>query len=353
MNHLENTINAIEDIDSGSGEQAIDRQNNLTKPKGSLGKLEDLSIEIASITRTFPPAAGRKVIFTLAADHGIVDEGVSAFPQEVTAQMVYNILAGGAAINVLARHAGAEVIVGNIGVKVSIQSDHPDYRDIKIGDGTANMAKGPAMSREEAVRAIEAGIALFEEEHQKEPIHVAGTGEMGIGNTTPATAILSVISGIPAAQVVGRGTGIDDKGLSRKAEAIETAIRVNQPDKNDGLDILQKVGGFEIGGLVGIILAAAKHKVPVLIDGFISTSAALIASVLNPKTKQYMIAAHQSQEPGHQKMLELLGKTPLLDLDLRLGEGTGAALALQLVDASIHIVNQMATFAEAGISNKD
>ena len=353
MNNLDNYIASIQDIDSGYGEQTRAYQNTLTKPMGSLGKLERLSIELASITRAFPLAAGRKVIFTLAGDHGIVEEGVSTFPQEVTVQMVYNFLSGGAAINVLAKHAGAEVIVGNLGVKVSLDTDHPHYRDKKIGDGTNNIAKGPAMSREEAVRAIEAGIELFEEEHQKDPIHVVGTGEMGIGNTTPATAILSVISGIPAAQVVGRGTGIDDDGLKRKAEAIETAVRVNQPDKTDGMDILRKVGGFEIGGLVGVILAAAKHHVPVLVDGFISTSAALIASVLNPKTKQYMIAAHQSQEPGHQKMLELLGKEPLLDLDLRLGEGTGAALALQLVDASIKIVNDMATFAEAGVSNKD
>lgn len=353
MINLDSYIASIEDIDTKYGDQTLAYQNNLTKPMGSLGKLERLSIEMASITRTFPPVVGRKVIFTLAGDHGIVEEGVSAFPQEVTGQMVLNFLSGGAAINVLARHAGAEVIIVNLGVKVPLDTDHPNYRDKKIADGTNNMAKGPAMSREEALRAIEAGIQLFEEEHRKNPISVVGTGEMGIGNTTPATAILSVIAGISPAQVVGRGTGIDDEGLKRKVTAIETAIAVNQPDKNDGLDILAKVGGYEIAGLAGVILAAAKHHVPVMVDGFISTSAALIASVLNPKTKQYMIPAHQSQEPGHQKMLELLGKQPLLDLDLRLGEGTGAALAMQLLDASIKIVNEMATFVAAGVSNKD
>lgn len=353
MIQLESYIASIEDIDAGYGEQTLAYQNTLTKPNGSLGRLEQLSIQLASITRTFPLTTGRKVIFTLAGDHGVVEEGVSAYPQEVTAQMVYNFLAGGAAINVLARHVGAEVIIGNLGVKASVDTNHPHYRNKKIGDGTDNMAKGPAMSREQAIRAIKAGIELFEEEHRKAPIHLVGTGEMGIGNTTPATAILSVISGISPAQVVGRGTGIDDEGLKRKATVIATAIAVNQPDKNDGLNILQTVGGFEIGGLAGIILAAARHHVPVLVDGFISTSAALIASVLNPKSTQYMIAAHQSQEPGHQKMLELLGKKPLMDLDLRLGEGTGAALAFQLVDAAIKIVNEMATFVDAGVSNKE
>ncbi len=353
MNTLKHYIDSIEEIDADFGEQALDRHNNLTKPMGSLGQLETLSIRIASMTHTFPPVVGRKVLFTLAGDHGIVAEGVSAYPQEVTGQMVYNFLGGGAAINVLAKHAGAEVIVGNLGVKAPIESDHPNYRHLKIADGTANMAHGPAMTEEQAIRAIQAGIQMFEDEHRKHPIHLAGTGEMGIGNTTPATAILAVIAGIPPEQVVGRGTGIDDEGLTRKTTAIQKAIQINQPDKNDGIDILRKVGGFEIAGLVGVILAAAKNKVPVLIDGFISTSAALIAAILNPICKDYMIAAHESQEPGHWKMLRILDKKPLLNLNLRLGEGTGAALAMQIVDAAIKIVTDMATFSEAGVSNKD
>jgi nicotinate-nucleotide--dimethylbenzimidazole phosphoribosyltransferase len=299
------------------------------------------------------PQLKRKVIFTFAGDHGVVEEGVSAFPQEVTPQMVYNFINNGAAINVLARQAGAEMVIADLGAAAEMDIQHPSFRDRKINAGTRNFTKEPAMTREEAVKAITTGIDIFEEEHRKEPIDIVGIGEMGIGNTTPATAILAVISGENIESIVGRGTGIDDDGVIRKITAIKKAIAVNQPCKDDGIDILQKVGGYEIGGLAGVVLAAARHKVPVLIDGFISTSAALIAQLLNPVVCQYILASHRSEERGHEKMLEILNKKPILDLGMRLGEGTGAALAMHIVEAAVRIINEMATFESAGVSNKE
>jgi nicotinate-nucleotide--dimethylbenzimidazole phosphoribosyltransferase len=345
--------NTIEPADTSTGDKARERENSLTKPQGSLGRLEELAIDIASMKREPVPKTGRKTVFTFAADHGIVEEGVSAFPQEVTPQMVYNFINNGAAINVLARQAGADIVIADLGVAADLNPDHPNFRDCKIGRGTANFTKGPAMSREDANRAIATGITIFEEEHRKEPIYLAGTGEMGIGNTTPATAILAVISGEHIEHIVGRGTGIDDEGMIRKISAIKRGIELNQPDRTDGIDILHKLGGYEIGGLTGVILAAARHRVPVLIDGLISTSAALIANLVNPTAAQYMLAAHLSEERGHRIMLDILGKRPILDLGLRLGEGTGAALAMNIIDAAVRIINEMATFESAGVSNKD
>ncbi|MCP5045632.1 MAG: nicotinate-nucleotide--dimethylbenzimidazole phosphoribosyltransferase [bacterium] len=345
-------LKEIEPVDPSFAEKAMERENQLTKPPGSLGRLEELAIELAGMKREALPRIKRKVIFTFAGDHGVVEEGVSAFPPEVTPQMVYNFINNGAAINVLARQAGAQIVIADLGVAAELNLDHPNFRDRKIKRGTWNFTAGPAMSREHALLAISTGIEIFEEEHREEPIDLLGTGEMGIGNTTPATAILAVISGENIENIVGRGTGIDDDGIIRKISAIKRGITHNRPDKNDGLDILHKLGGFEIGGLVGVILAAARHHVPVLIDGFISTSAALIAGLLNPVAKQYMLAAHVSEERGHKKMLEILEKKPLLDLGMRLGEGTGAALAMNLVEAATRIIHEMATFESAGVSNK-
>jgi nicotinate-nucleotide--dimethylbenzimidazole phosphoribosyltransferase len=264
--------------------------------------------------------------------------------------MVYNFLRGGAGINVLARHVGARVVVVDMGVACDLKP-HKDLVIKKVNYGTKNMVKGPAMSIEEAVKSIKNGIDIFEEE-AKLGIDIAGTGDMGIGNTTPSSAITSIITGKPAETVTGRGTGIDDKTLFCKIEAIKKAIKINRPDPKNGIDVLSKVGGFEIGGLAGVILAAAAKRVPVIIDGFISGAAALIAYQLQPKIKDYMIASHCSCEIGHKAVLDYMGLRPLLDLDLRLGEGTGAALAMGIAEASIKILTQMATFESASVSEK-
>lgn len=351
--NLNEYLNAIEPVDESFGQKAQAREDILTKPQGSLGRLEELAVNLASIKRQELPTVKRKVIFTFAGDHGVVEERVSLFPQEVTPQMVYNFINNGAAINVLARHACADMVVADLGVAADLNIEHPNFYSRKVAKGTQNFAKGPAMLKEEAIVAINAGIEIFELEHQKEKIDLAGTGEMGIGNTTPATAILSAVSGELIENIVGRGTGIDDDGIIRKITAIKKGLETNKPNKNDGLDVLHKVGGFEIAGLTGVILAAAKNKIPVLVDGFISTSAALIAQLLNPVSTQYMIAAHMSEERGHGKMLEVLGKKPLLDLGLRLGEGTGAALAMNIVEAAVRIINEMATFESAGVSGEN
>jgi len=353
MINLKEYLKEIEPIESYYGQKAKEREDVLTKPRGSLGRLEELVIEIASMKRQEIPQLKRKVIFTFAGDHGIVEEGISAFPQEVTTQMVYNFINNGAAINVLARQAGADIVIADLGVASEMDIHHPNFRNRKINTGTRNFTKGSAMTREEAVKAITTGIDIFNEEHAKEPIDLVGIGEMGIGNTTPATAILAVIGGENIESIVGRGTGIDDDGLIRKITAIKKAIEVNQPRKDDGIDILQKVGGYEIGGLAGVILAAARHKVPVLIDGFISTAAALIAQLLNPVVCHYILASHRSEERGHEKMLEILNKKPILDLGMRLGEGTGAALAMHIVEAAVRILSEMATFESAGVSNEE
>jgi nicotinate-nucleotide--dimethylbenzimidazole phosphoribosyltransferase len=350
MIDLTGYLEKIEAVEPLYGQKAKEREDLLTKPRGSLGRLEELAVEIASMRRQDIPHLKRKVIFTFAGDHGVVEEGVSAFPREVTPQMVYNFINNGAAINVLARQAGASMVVADLGVAPNMDIRHPNFRDRKINSGTKNFTKGLAMTREEEIKAVTTGIDIFEEEHKKEPIDLVGTGEMGIGNSTPATAILAVISGETIESIAGRGTDIDDDGLIRKITAVKKAIAVNQPRKDDGIDILQKVGGYEIGGLAGVILAAARHKVPVLIDGFISTAAALIAQLLNPVVCQYILVSHRSEEQGHEKMLGILDKKPILDLGMRLGEGTGAALAMHIVEAAVRIIAEMATFESSGVT---
>jgi nicotinate-nucleotide--dimethylbenzimidazole phosphoribosyltransferase len=355
MERLRKTIASIEKVDLSLAVETQKRLDNLTKPQGSLGRLEELAKQVVGITGKKNPTTKNKVIFVMAGDHGVVEEGVSAFPQEVTPQMVYNFISGGAGINVLARHIGAKVVVVDMGIASKVQSEKgkmQNFKDKKIGYGTKNMAKGPAMTREQAIRSIEAGMEVFEGELQQ-GIDIAGTGDMGIGNTTASSAIVSAITGAPVEDVTGRGTGIDDKTFARKQEVIKKALSVNKPDPKDAIDVLSKVGGFEIGGLAGVILRAASRRIPVVIDGFISGAAALIAHRLEPKVKNYMIAAHCSEEKGHRVILDYMWLKTLLDLGLRLGEGTGAALGIGIVEAGIKILTEMATFQDAGVSERE
>jgi len=348
MERIKKIIEKIQPIDQQMMEKTQKRLDFLTKPRGSLGRLEELAKIVVGIKREDSPNLKNKVIFTLAGDHGIAREGVSVFPQEVTSQMVYNFLQGGAGINVLARHIGARVVVVDMGVACDLKPN-PNLVIRKINYGTKNILKEPAMNREEAIRSINEGIEIVEEELER-GVDIIGTGDMGIGNTTASSAILAVITRTSAEEVTGRGTGIDNLKLKRKIDVINEALRTNSPDPDDPIDILSKVGGFEIGGLVGIILAAASHRIPVVIDGFISGAAALLATELEPEVKNYLIPSHCSAEAGHKRMLSFLGLRPLLDLDLRLGEGTGAALGINMVDAGIKILTQMATFHDAGVS---
>jgi len=330
---------------------ARERQGRLTKPPGSLGRLEALSVQVAGIQGRARPEVSQKVVFVAAGDHGVVAQGVSAYPQAVTAQMVANFAAGGAAINVLARHVGARVVVVDMGVAGETARAARVVRK-KVAPGTADITRGHAMSRRQARETVRSGIEVFEEELGR-GMELAATGDMGIGNTTPSAAIIATFTGRPAAEVAGRGTGVDDAGLARKVAVLEQALSVNRPDPNDALDVLGKVGGFEIGGLAGVILAAAANRVPVVIDGLISGAAALVAAGLEPRAKEFMIAGHLSTEPGHRAALEHLGLEPVLDLGMRLGEGTGAALAMGIVEAAVRTLNEMATFEEAGVSGAE
>jgi len=330
---LSDTIAAVRPLDEAAMAAARARQDVLTKPQGALGRLEDISIRLAGITGQAVPRIGRKVVVVFAADHGVTAEGVSAYPAEVTPQMVANFASGGAAINVLARHVGADVRVVDMGV----------------GQPTGNIARGPAMSRERAVACVERGIAAANEEIDAGATLLA-TGDMGIGNTTASSAVVAAITGHPVRQVTGRGTGVSDEQFERKVAIIEQALRLNEPDPNDGLDVLAKVGGFEIAGIAGLILGGAARRVPVLVDGFISGAGQLVAAKLCPSAMDYTFAAHRSVEVGHTIVLNQLGQLPLLSLDMRLGEGTGAALAMSIVEAAAKILAEMATFGDARVS---
>jgi nicotinate-nucleotide--dimethylbenzimidazole phosphoribosyltransferase len=347
---IDATLEAIGPLDQEAMSAARARQDTLTKPTGSLGRLEALSILLAGILGDPMPRIRRKSVILAAGDHGVVAEGVSAYPQEVTPQMVYNFLRGGAAINVLARHAGAEILVLDAGVAADL-APHPLLRAAKVGRGTANMAVGPAMTREQAIQCLETGIDAAREQIA-EGADLIACGDMGIGNTTPSSTITAVITGADPAVTTGRGTGLDDPGLAHKIEVVRRAIRVNQPDPHDGLDVLARVGGFEIGVLAGAMLGAAAGRRPVVVDGFISGAAALIAWTISPAARSYFIASHQSVEPGHRVGLEAMNLHPLLDLDLRLGEGTGAALAMHIIEAAARCLCEMSTFAEAGVSER-
>ena len=351
MTRLQQVIDQIVPLDTQAMAQARARQDSLTKPQGSLGRLEELSIKLAGIQGKAMPSVERKGIIVMAGDHGVAAEGVSLYPQEVTGQMVLNFLNGGAGINVLARLAGARVVVVDMGVKADLPPD-PRLISRRIAPGTANIARGPAMTREQAVAAVEAGIEMVEAEVARGLDLVAG-GDMGIANTTPSSAITAVLAGVPVARAVGRGTGVRGKQLAHKVAVVQRALEVNRPDPSDALNVLAKVGGFEIGGLAGVMLGAAAHRVPVVVDGFIASAAALVAAGLCPRVKDYFIAAHRSAEAGHRASLRHLGLRPVLDLDLRLGEGTGAALAMMVVEASVRVLREMATFASAGVSTAE
>ena len=353
MNLLDKTLAAISQHDDNTRALARTRLEQLTMPHWALGRLMDLAEELAGMTGSLKPPVTRKTVVTFAGDHGITAQGVSQYPQEVTIQMVHNIVAGGAGINALARQANAAVRVVDMGVAGDLSALVAQGRivDKKIAPGTKDMTIGPAMSRKEAILALEAGIDVALDLGASTDLF--GTGEMGIGNTAPSSAIVALYSGAAVGEVTGRGTGIDDERLRHKVAMIEESIRVNGPDIGDPVDVLAKVGGFEIGGIAGLILGAASLKKPVLVDGFISTAGAILAARLSPPSRDYMIASHRSMEPGHRLALETLGKKPLLDLDLRLGEGTGAALAMPLVDAAVRILTEVATFAEAGVSEAD
>ena len=348
---LSSTIEMMRPLDGEAMAQAVARQAQLTKPQGSLGRLEELSVKLAGIQGKPIPEIKHKAIITMAGDHGVVAEGVSLWPQEVTVQMVYNFLRGGAAINVLARQIGARVIVVDMGVAADLAPD-AHLLSRKVAHGTGNISQGPAMTAEQAVKAVEAGIEIVAGEVAR-GLDIVGTGDMGIGNTTASSAICAVMTGRPVAGVTGRGTGVTGKQLAHKREVVEKALDVNRPDPRQPLDVLAKVGGFEIGGLVGVMLAAAAYRIPVVIDGFISGAAALIATALAPGLGEFLIAGHVSAEAGHRVLLRHLGLKPLLDLDMRLGEGTGAALGIFLAEAAARVLAEMPTFAEAGVSEKD
>lgn len=353
-NRIKETVAKIAPLNKRLMQAAQERLDSLTKPQGSLGKLEDIARQICGITGKENPELKNKVIFTLAADHGIAEAGVSAFPKEVTAQMVYNFLRGGAGINVLANHIGAKVVIVDMGVAEELKTESvkcKNFRDRKIAFGTKNFVQGPAMSREQAVQSIETGIELFKKELPY-GVDIVGTGEMGIANTTSSSAIAACITKRKVSEVTGRGTGINDTVLKNKAGLIEKALLLNNPNPSDPIDVLSKVGGFEIGGLSGIILSAASRKIPVVIDGFISGAAALIAYGLAPEVKNYLFAAHSSVEIGHQAILQHIGVEPILNLNLRLGEGTGAALGINIIEAAVKILTQMASFKDVGVSEK-
>jgi nicotinate-nucleotide--dimethylbenzimidazole phosphoribosyltransferase len=350
FNSLDRIIEAIIPLDLAAVEAAGRHLDQLTKPPGSLGKLEDVARQLAGIQGVTVPEIGKKAVIVMAADHGVCEEGVSAYPSEVTQQMVLNFCSGGAAVNVLARHTEADVVCVDIGVNAELQ--HALLYSRKVRYGTGNMVVGPAMSEQEALQAIHAGIELVEE-LITQGYTLFATGDMGIGNTTASSALLAVLTGEAVNVTVGRGTGIDDERLRHKQAVIERAIAVNQPDKDKPLDVLAKVGGLEIAGLTGVILGAALHRCPVVIDGFISSAAALVASRIAPLSVSYMIASHQSQEQGHERLLRAVGLSPMLQMDMRLGEGTGALLAFPIIEAAIKIMKEMATFASAGVSQSE
>ncbi|NTU80261.1 MAG: nicotinate-nucleotide--dimethylbenzimidazole phosphoribosyltransferase [Chloroflexales bacterium] len=350
MRLISDTIAMIGPLDRTATEAARARQDQLTKPQGALGRLETLAIQIAGITGNARPRIVQPTVIVMAADHGMVRHGVSAYPQEVTQQMVHNFLRGGAAISVLARHVNARLLVVDIGVAAELAA-HPQLLSRKIALGTRDMTVEPAMSRAQAQQSIATGIAVAAEAIAQGSDLIA-PGEKGIGNTTAASAVVAALSGAPVAEVTGRGTGVDDAGLARKIAVISQALALHRPDPADALDMLSKVGGFEIGGMTGLMLGAAARRVPVLIDGLIAGAAALLALTLAPAIQPYLIATHRSMERGHQTLFARLECEPLLDLGMRLGEATGAALGISLCQAACKILDEMATFGEAGVTKK-
>ncbi|MCP4022321.1 MAG: nicotinate-nucleotide--dimethylbenzimidazole phosphoribosyltransferase [Desulfobacteraceae bacterium] len=351
MSLLNNTIESIKDsLNENVFEAAIERLANQAKPAGSLGIMEDISARLAAIKGNIDVQLTNKQIVTCAGDHGVVQEGVSLFPSDVTPQMVYNFVNNGASVNVIARHAGAMVTAADLGVNHDFDKNLPIFHK-KVRHGTANFTKEPAMTRQEAIRSIEAGIEIVEELCAKQEVDILGTGDMGIGNTTPSSAIIAAFSGFKVEKLTGRGTGIDDTALKNKIKVIEKGLELHNPDPNDPIDVLSKVGGLEIGGLAGLVIGAAAKGIPVICDGLISTAGALIACELAPEAKKYLFASHKSVEIGHTYMHERLGLDPLIDLKFRLGEGTGAAVCMELLDLATRILADIKTFEEVGITD--
>lgn len=348
---LENVIGRIGGADSQAMTEAEVRQGRLTKPPGSLGRLEGLSVQLAGIFGTKRPMIRGKALIVAAADHGVVAQGVTAYPQAVTAQMVLNFLEGGAAVNVMARRAGVDLVIVDAGVAAPLPA-HPKLRVVGVGGGTGDITRGPAMTREQAETCILAGIGFALEAAEKGADMIGG-GDMGIGNTTASSAIVSALTGKTAQETTGRGTGRTDQEMEHKVQVVQRALEVNRPDPGDGLDVLAKVGGFEIGVLTGVVLGGAMARRVVVLDGFISGAAGLIAHALCPQVRDYMVASHLSAEGGHRVVLSHLGLEPLLDLGMRLGEGTGAVLAMGLVEAAAACLAEMATFEAAGVSDRE
>ena len=348
MQRLDKILDSIKPPDKALFKKAREQLDKMAIPRGSLGRLEEFAQRIVAITGTLSPEIKNKKVVVFAADHGVVEEGVSVFPQAVTMQMVYNFNREGAGINVLSRQVGAKVIVVDIGVAGDL---HPEEGLLlkKVAKGTKNMTKAPAMSREEALKALLIGVDLsYDLKSQK--VDIIGTGDMGIGNTTPSSAITAVLTGQEVEDVTGRGTGINNEMLANKVKVIKKAIQKNQPNPNDPLDVLAKVGGFEIAGIAGLIIGSAFHRIPVVIDGFISTTAAMVAVSLKTSIKEYIFASHKSVERGHKVLLKRLKQKPILDLSMRLGEGTGAVLGISLIESGVRIINEVLTFDDAGVS---
>jgi nicotinate-nucleotide--dimethylbenzimidazole phosphoribosyltransferase len=349
---LDATIAAIRPLDSSSVAAARARQDALTKPRGSLGVLEDVSVQLAGLAGTCPaPLPEPAAIAVFAADHGVHVQGVTPWPQEVTAQMVANFLAGGAVINALAAQSGADVVVVDIGVNAELDAV-PGLLDRKVRRGTRDLAVESAMTRAEALAALEAGIEVAQQ------LVAAGhrcllTGDMGIANTTASAALIAAFTGASAAEVTGRGAGIDDAMLEHKVAVVDAALRLHEPDPADPIGVVAAVGGLEHAALAGYLLGAAAERVPVILDGVIATAAALVAAALAPDAIDAMIAGHRSAEPGASRALQHLGLRPLVDLDLRLGEGSGATLALGLVQSAARVLRDVATFDGAGVTDKD
>ncbi|WP_071458659.1 nicotinate-nucleotide--dimethylbenzimidazole phosphoribosyltransferase [Bacillus massilinigeriensis] len=350
MQMLKETVSLISGLDTKAQERMEQHLNSLTKPLGSLGVLESLAIKIAGMTGNPHPEIDPAMVILMAADHGVCEEGVSAFPAEVTKQMVKNFVTGGAAINVLSRAANCSVQIVDIGINGELHL--PNVINRKIRSGTANMAQGPAMERAEAILAIEAGIETAQTAI-KQGARLLALGEMGIGNTTASSAMLAAFGQMGVDQIVGAGTGLDSAGKQRKADVIERALEVNQPDAEDPIDVLAKVGGLEIAGLAGVVLGAAAARIPVLVDGFITAVAALTAVRIAPEAGGYLIASHQSVEPGHIFVNKLLGLEPIVNLNLRLGEASGTATVLPIIRSAIRIANEMATYEQAGVSGSN
>ncbi len=351
MSLLERALASISPVDRGLIPAVEAHLDDLTKPPKSLGRLEELALRYCLATNTAQPSLGRKKIFCFAGDHGVADEGVSAFPKSVTPQMVRNMLAGGAAVNVLSRHAGAELEVVDMGVDDPLE-DAPGLCRRKIRGGTSNIAVGPAMSVDEARRALDAGIQLACDAADA-GVRLVGTGEMGIANTTPSTALFAALLGCPVEAVTGRGTGVDDRGLQRKIAVVNRALQVNRERLTDPLSTLAALGGFEIAGICGMVIGAASRRLPVVVDGFISTAGALAAVRLRPEITDYLFFSHLSQEKGHRQVLEAFDTRPILDLGMRLGEGTGAALAMLVIEGAVKVYTEMATFSSARVSRAE